>query len=347
MDDSTHMKLIIKYLSGSISREEKTKLNNWLESDIKNKRMLTLFEQVWNTQEKDSEKVNIQTAWNNISKNAGIAISFEDSKTDVIPIQIPSRHIKSKYVYQILRYAAVFLVAVSLIFIYKNAKQGIQAPEQQQILVQHGNQSSVSLADGSTVTLDAGSKLSFPKVFAGNTREVFLSGEAYFEVTHYPQKPFVIHANKGIVTVLGTKFNVRAWQFGNNEVKVVVADGKVSLRSDSHNHGIAAIINKGKMSYLTNVSLEASIPEKVNVESHLAWMKRELILENAPLNEVLDKLSRWYDLQFELPSPVYNKVRITGTFRKKSVDHILEAIALMTRLDYKRNNNKIEFFHSK
>jgi len=346
MNDATHLKLIIKYLSGSINREENDRLNKWLESDVKNKKLLSLFERVWNTHEKEGDKVNMQTAWNNVAKKAGIALPFEETKISTIPVQIPKRQKVSPYGYQILRYAAVFLLAVSLIFLFKKNTQTSVTPGQQQILVQYGKQNNIILPDGSKVILDAGSKLSFPKGFAGGVREVYLSGEAYFEVTHNPEKPFVIYANKGIVTVLGTKFNVRAWKFDNEEVKVVVAEGTVSLRANTANEETAAIINKGKMSYLTDTHLEASRPKEVNIYSHLAWMDRDLILENTPLNEVLDRLARWYNLQFELPSQVYEKVRITGTFQKKSVAHILEAIGLMTHLTYKRENNVIKFYQS-
>ena len=345
MNDSANIKLIIKYLSGAMNREEEAELKNWLESDKKNKKTLSLFERIWNTKEK-GENENMQTAWNNVAKKAGIALPFEDIKINTIPVPHAKSQKKSRYGYQFLRYAAVFLAAVSLAFLFKKTTQTSQAPGQEQVLVQYGKQNNVVLPDGSKVVLDAGSKLSFPKGFAGDSREVYLSGEAYFEVTHNPKKPFIIYANKGIITVLGTKFNVRAWKFDDNEVQVAVAEGKVSLRGNSSEKGNAAIINKGNMSYLTSTHLNPVVPKKVNVENHLAWMQRNLILENTPLNEVLDRLSRWYNLKFELPSPVYDSVRITGTFQKKSVAHILEAIGLMTHLTYKRDNNVIRFYQS-
>lgn len=347
MEESTYMEIILKYLSGSISWEEKAKFNTWLESDDKNRKLFSLYEQIWNRQEREDEAVNMKTAWDRISEKAGIKLTFKESKANIKPVQTPKSHINFRYGYQILRYAAVLLVAVSLIFLFKKTTQTSQTPGQQQVLVQYGKQNNVILPDGSKVVLDAGSKLSFPKGFNGNLREVYLSGEAYFEVTHNQKKAFVVYANKGIITVLGTKFNVRAWKFDDNEVEVVVAEGSVSLRGKESEKENVVVINKGKMSCLTSTHLKPITPERVNIENHLAWMKRELFLENTPLNEVLDKLARWYDLQFELPSPVYDKVRLTGTFQKKSVNHILEAIGLMIHLDYKRENNKITFFQKK
>jgi len=87
-----------------------------------------------------------------------------------------------------------------------------------------------------------------------------------------------------------------------------------------------------------------SKPVTADFEKHLAWLNRELILDSTPLNVALDQLARWYDLQFELPDPVYNNVKVTGTFKKKSIDHILEALGYMTDLDFERDNNKVVFF---
>ena len=73
-------------------------------------------------------------------------------------------------------------------------------------------------------------------------------------------------------------------------------------------------------------------------------MNRELILEQTPLYEILDRLQRWYNLSIELPSPIYNSIKITGTFKKKSIEDILEAIGLMINLNVKREKNTVIFY---
>ena len=119
MEESTYMELILKYLSGSISWEEKAKFNTWLESDDKNRKLFSLYEQIWNRQEREDEAVNMKTAWDRISEKAGIKLTFKESKANIKPVQTPKSHINFRYGYQILRYAAVLLVAVSLIFLFK------------------------------------------------------------------------------------------------------------------------------------------------------------------------------------------------------------------------------------
>ena len=347
MDDAKYLELIIKHFSGSLNSEEEKTLHNWLEAAPQNKKVFALFEQVWNTREKEENEINLKLAWSRLSQRAGISLSFDEGNVARTHFGMSQKREKTRGVFQLLRYAAVFLIIFSLVYLFNAKKQINLADGQQEIFVQYCKQMVVNLPDGSRVILDAGSKLTFPEHFSAHKREVHLSGEAYFEVRHNSHRPFVIHANNGLITVLGTKFNVRAWQYNGNEVQVVVVDGSVSLRNASQNNSGGVVINKGKMSYLAANHPVPSPPVSVKIEPYLAWMNRDLILTNTPLFIVLDRLSRWYGLHFELPSPVYNSVRITGTFKKKPVDYILKVIGLTTHLKYKRNGKTIVFYKEK
>ncbi len=344
MNSTRYIKLILKYLSGSINTEEQEILNAWLASSEENRKTLILFKQIWNTKEKELSRRDLEAAWYKLSARAGISLPFEDMKEKRSHIYYPSMKTKTRLSYQIMRYAAILLIIFSLAYIFSNEKLGNQLKGQQEVVVQYGKQNKIILSDGSKITLDAGSKLSFPEKFSEHSREVYLSGEAYFEVNPNPQKPFIIHANQATVKVLGTKFNVRAWHWNNNEVKVVVVEGKVAFTGEVKEEKATVIVDRGKMSYLTSTHPQPSAPRKVNVEPYLAWMNRDLILKNTPLYDVLDRLSRWYNLNFQLPSPVYNNVMITGTFKKKPLDYILDTIGLMTQLDYKREGNTVVFY---
>ncbi len=347
MENSKYLELIIKYFSGSLNPEEEKDFHIWLESDPKNQKVFALFKQIWSTQEKDADDVDLKLAWNHLSRKAGLSLSFDDVQEALPHLGKRTVRVGADHGFRLLRYAAVFFIVFSLVYLFNAKKQTSPTEGQQEIYVQYGKQMVVNLSDGSKVILDAGSKLSFPKHFSVHKREVYLSGEAYFEVKHQQLRPFVIHANNGLITVLGTKFDVRAWQYDNKEVRVVVVDGSVSLRNESQNKSEGVVIPKGKMSYLAANHPIPSKPVPVKVEPYLAWMERDLILSNTPLYDVLDRLSRWYGLHFELPSPVYNKVKITGTFRKKSIDYILEVIGLTTHLNYKRNGNTVVFYKQK
>ncbi len=347
MKNTDYIKLIIKYLSGTIDPAERKILDRWLKSAEENRKTLVLIEQIWNTEERGLDKPDLKAAWSKLTERAGISLPFEEARTTNIRSYSPSFKTRTKFGYQIMRYAAILLIVFSLAYIFSKEKLGSQSDGQQEIIVQYGKQNKLTLPDGSKITLDAGSKLSFPEDFSGNFREVYLYGEAYFEVVHNPQKPFIIHANQAIIKVLGTKFNVRAWRLNDDEVEVVVVEGKVSLGTKNESEKTAVIVDKGKMSYLSKKHPQPSSPKKVNTEKYLAWINRDLILENTPLYDVLDRLSRWYNLKFKLPDPVYNNVMITGIFKNKSIDYILDTICLMTQLDYKRNGDKVVFYRKR
>ncbi len=347
MEYSEYINLIIKQLSGTITPDEKKKLNHWLESDSENKKTLALFKQIWHTRQAENGFVDLQSAWAGLAEKAGISLPYEELREKPARLQLPRQDSVTKIGYRIMRYAAVILITVSLVYFLGRSAHEAPKDGLREIFVQYGKQNSVTLPDGSQVTLDAGSKLRFAEGFGRKSREVYLNGEAYFEVSHNELKPFIIYANGGVVTVLGTKFNVRAWQLNDREVRVVVVDGKVSFRHKSQRQNSAVVVSKGKMSYLAATHPQPSKPIKVDIGTHLAWMNRELILDNAPLNEVLDRLARWYDLQFKLPSPLYEKVKITGSFKKKSIGYILQAIGLMTQMDYKQEGKTVVFYKRK
>ena len=213
--------------------------------------------------------------------------------------------------------------------------------EMQEIFVEYGKTASLTLEDGTKITLDAGSTLSYPKHFAEETREIYLKGEAFFEVAPNPQKPFIINANEAVVRVVGTRFNVKAWP-SSQAVQVAVAEGKVSLRSAHQPEIEAVLINRGQLSALSD-NQTITQPVAVDINKHLAWLKRELVLDNTVLSEVLTQLERWYRLQFELPDPIYKSVRISGVIKKKPINDIIETIAMMINLEAKREGNQVVF----
>jgi len=101
----------------------------------------------------------------------------------------------------------------------------------QKIIVEHGKQAKITQADGTKITLDAGSVFQYPETFDGELREVYLQGEGFFEVAADVQKPFIAHAGNAEIEVLGTQFNIRAWEH-NEEIRVVVAEGLVAFRHE-------------------------------------------------------------------------------------------------------------------
>lgn len=344
MEDAEYIKLILKDLSGSINSKEKELLDAWVSSNEENKKTMTIIKLIWAVREEEKSEINTEAAWTNFAQKAGILIPHKTTLASSVPTKFARESQVNAFPYRILRYAAVFLLSFALVYLFKTHHNENYFKDQQEVFVHYGKQSTVTLSDGTFVMLDAGSILRFPKKFSANKREVYLTGEAYFKVRHNALRPFVIHANQGIITVLGTEFNVRAWQNDDGQVQVVVLNGKVALKSKEAKDQNGVIITKDEMSYLAPNQPKPSAPVHVDVEPYVAWMKRELILRNTPLSDVLDRLSRWYNLEIQLPNPIYKRVKVTGTFKKKSLDYILNAIGLMVNLQYKKEGGKVVFY---
>ncbi len=145
------------------------------------------------------------------------------------------------------------------------------------------------LADGSKVWLDAGSSLTYPVSFIGDERKVSIAGEAYFEVAHDASKPFIVNNGSMDVRVLGTHFNVNAFEDEDNTIKVTLLEGSVKI-NNGHESGLL------KPGQQASVSKEIKVESDVDMDKVMAWKNGFFEFDNASLQNVLKQISRWYDI---------------------------------------------------
>jgi len=183
-----------------------------------------------------------------------------------------------------------------------------------------GATSNIILEDGTRVWLNSGSSLKFPPSFTGGTnRTVEVVGEAYFEVAHNPQKPFVVLSKYSKVTVLGTKFNIKAYP-DQKQIQTTLLQGSVRL-------------NSSKASSLLVPGEQATVKESgkinlsnVNVEDFVAWKNGLIYFNNLSVEEIIGELSRWYDIR-GIDNKSLSRERYTGSFNKnKNIVEILEQL---------------------
>jgi ferric-dicitrate binding protein FerR (iron transport regulator) len=293
MSETTDWKLIARYLSNQCSSEDKEKVEYWVNSDPENQRLMKLMKVVWDTPEILPQESDVKNLWTETARRAGISPKLAGQEADItppldsaapkIPFFIPFHK------YRLLRYATILMLIVLIpYFVWKATR--IFSPEKQaleltEISVGQKKQTDIALSDGTRVTLDAGSLFQYPTEFTGKTREVSLAGEGYFNVAPDGKKPFIVHANNAVIKVLGTRFNVRAWQH-NRRVRVAVAEGKVSLRSERVADEEAVVILEGQLSTLPEKG-RPSEPGNVDVRKHLGWINsRGRHNSIGPLNSV-------------------------------------------------------------
>lgn len=195
-----------------------------------------------------------------------------------------------------------------------------------EVKVDDNGLSQIELADGTFVTLNRDTKINYPDQFGGETREVSIEGEAFFEVTPNPNKPFIIHAGEATIKVLGTSFTVNAYP-GSDRVEVIVTTGKVQfskLETNFTPHQV--ILDPGEKGTYENASKE--LKKSINSDpNYLAWKTRSLVFSETSLQEVIKQLNKVYRVHIEVNDPQLNELLLNAHFERETLDFILEVIS--------------------
>ncbi|UCH66821.1 MAG: FecR domain-containing protein [Ignavibacterium sp.] len=274
--------LLAKYISGECTDNERGLVEKWLKADINNEALLNSLRSIWEIKESAPEKSDTKAIWSKVTER----ISEDESLTNSSFVELSPGNVKKSsppsiiklIQFPALRYAAVLLIMILIpLLYYLNTQQSnINNIETwKTITVKNGGLLSITLSDGSKLTLDAGSRLQFPEEFSEELREIKLEGEVYLEIEHDVQKPFRVHTSNALIEVLGTKFNVRSWR-ESNKVEVVVVDGKVALEI-AENAEEQIILNKGFTGSLS-ANGELTKPKRIDIDSYLSWMNGENLL---------------------------------------------------------------------
>lgn len=178
-----------------------------------------------------------------------------------------------------------------------------------------GGQYQVQLADGSRVWLNAESSLEFPAAFTGGERRVKITGEAYFEITKNKEKPFIVQKGDVEVKVLGTHFNVNAYD-GDESMKITLIEGSVKITIP----GKSALLRPGQQAMLSSADManyRMQIINNVDVDAVVAWKNGFFQFQNSSMKEVMGQISRWYDVDAAF-NPEVHEGHYTGSIRRSS-----------------------------
>ena len=358
MNDSVDWSLLARYLADECSTDEKYWVETWISSDVEHQRLIDLLKTAWDTPEAPVPSSDVSKLWQDVVMKAGIGPGNdcrERKHLKTLPVSSTPRPARRQFhSVRIIRYAAGLLMVVSLSIlllrltnksgtddVYSSLPADIMPPLQT-VTVDYGKRATFSLSDGSHVTLDAGSKLEYPDPFDGNTRDVFLHGEAYFEIVSDVERPFVVHAREAVIQVLGTKFNVRTW---GQRIRVAVAEGKVSLGSEEGSDHEAVVLTGGQAGHLADNG-QLSEPQHVDVEKDLGWLNNKVVFEDVPLIEVLEQIERWYDIQFILADSGLQDERLSLHIQDDAIDEILKLVSILTGQEYEHVGRSVHLGQS-
>lgn len=193
----------------------------------------------------------------------------------------------------------------------------------------------IHLPDGSTATLNEGSTLSYS--FTETTREITLTGEAYFDVTHDASKPFTVHSGKVNTRVLGTAFNVKAYP-GQEEIFVTVTRGKVQVGDDQRTYGV---ITPDEQIAVNTVS-ENFIKKNLKAESEVAWKSHFFILDNVDMDAAAKLISDRYSVEITFANPALKNCRLSSKFlNDEDLSVVLDVVSATVNASYTIEDNNV------
>ena len=317
--------ILAAFLSDELSAEDRIRVQQWMDSSPEN---LKLFQDYQYLFEKSNQlkplTLNTELAWSKV--NARIE-AFEAAKAKKIDGK-PKNLFSSRW----LKVAAAVILPLLALSLYML----LSKTPQQSLLA--GNSIQVdTLSDGSVITLNKNSSLTFPEKFDGKSREVAMKGEIFFSIAHDKTKPFIIHAENTLIKVVGTRFNVKSLA-NSSDIEVIVESGKVLFmvldesRHDSNSVALEAG-DKGIYSKI-NKSLRKIKAENPN---EMFWSTRTLVFKRDKLAEVLKSLQLNYRVKIELENENLAELRFSSSFVDQPIDTVLSIISSTLDLQLVKN----------
>lgn len=278
---------------------------------------------------------NPDQAWLNIQKE----ISNPDDKTK-------TRIFNSLF----FKYAAMIVVVLGIGFatfkIIKSPEKIVDSPVLMAVAnteAHPANFTVITLPDGSSVKMNASTRIEYPERFAVDVRKVKLSGEAFFEVTRDTLHPFIIETANASVEVLGTSFNVSAYpEAGLVEVNVKTGKVKLTQLAEGNSTVKSAILPAGERGWL-NVANGKMGHDVIVTSNYSAWITKEIIFQRTPLREAFSILENTYHVKIKIENPEIGRIPYTANFANQKLDYIIDVLARTHQLKVNREGDQITF----
>ena len=216
----------------------------------------------------------------------------------------------------------------------KNIAEGFN-----QMIVPYGKRSHLLLSDGTQVWINSGSRLVYASQFKGDIREVFLEGEAYFEVAKDTDKPFYVRTDAFKIKVLGTKFNVKAYK-DDLEHNAVLVEGKVSMKASNQFFSKEVILSPNQKSTFTQGEDDFQITNVDETGLYTNWIYGYLEFKRANLSDVLKSISRYYNIDIQLKTSNQAKIVSGKLDLKTEPERILDGLSLLTNTKFMKEGGK-------
>lgn len=335
--------LIKKFLDDQCSPEELEEILRLSNSAKGEAHILSLLEKKW---KEDNVQKDPDFLYEHLFRKITHRISEKESTKS--PKTVPGTQQTRKGYFEYFHYAkvaatvAIFvLVSTVLTFNFNNYQQNIPLSAITYVVqsTSMGQKLKFKLPDGTGIILNSASSIKYPDHFPEGKREVFLSGEAFFDVKRDTLSPFIVHNDKITTTALGTSFNIRA---ANNEVNVALATGRVSVEMEGISRPNEKIyLNPGEMA-ICKPKIKNIRKENFDVAEVTGWKEGTIHFNQISLNNIIIRLEQWYGVKISLDKKIPGNKILTGKFNNENLESILQGLCFSLECNYTINGKIVE-----
>lgn len=348
--------LLARYLAGECTEQERKKINAWIKADPGNRKRLKQFGRIWDISIKnrgisedlfdtDKQWEQLQDRLRKNERSTHQSAKENDETGSASKFRSKSIHSMTQ---KFARIAAIILVAGLMgVLVYQNWEQPkpeVKEPVLREISTANAQRVNLTLGDGTSVMLNSGSTVKFPDQFEADIREVFLEGEAYFDVVSNPERPFLIHSRGSVIEVLGTSFSVRSYA-EDDQVRVVVEEGRVAFsigESDLQNNTIIEANEMGRYQLGSNDIKTSHIED---MQLYMSWRDGYLKFREARMAEVAKELERRYGLEVVFEDAAIRDMVLTAFLKSRSIRNVLDVVTMSLDIEYELEDDRVTFLN--
>lgn len=321
--------LISKYISGNVSSQDKEEYNRWLNTSSENKKKAQKSKKAWDLNNTFISRENVEEDKANVFRRVQKQQTTKLAHTR-----------KQLLLFKIAALLAIPITfAASWYFLQKN-ETVVSENLFCEVTAPKGYVAKSILPDGTEVWVNTASTISYDAAsFRGESRNVRLTGEAYFEVTENKSKPFRVITPNANINVKGTSFNVKAYP-ESNVFEAVLAEGNIEMELKNKNHQKISMLPGERVVYSTG--LKKIDITKVESELYTSWRNGEILFRDATLNDLVKELERIYDIKFHLKDSKLGSFRFRGMFSyNNDLIDALEKIKRTANINYYIENKEV------
>ncbi|MFT7037046.1 MAG: transmembrane sensor [Cyclobacteriaceae bacterium] len=307
--------IIVDSLAGNISHSNIKKLEEWRNESPQNEQSFVLLKKAWETKQGEPKYINYASLEQRIINEA----YGKSTSKKIFSLGVSS-------FYKVAAAVAILLTSAITLYMANKPEQvtNIEAVAIKYIdkTTPKGARVTFKLSDGTTVNLNANSKLIYSDKFDDDKREVYLEGEGFFDVTENTEKPFIVTTGDIQTKVLGTTFNIKA--LSNSEfIEVALVTGSVSLFNSKSNETL--LLKPDEMGTYSKSNL-TTVKSLYNKERVLGWKDQLLTFSNTDFSEVVESLENWYGVSFVIKTKRKFRKGFTGKYKNKSLETVMKGL---------------------